>query len=188
MSRPAKGQGVSTGLSGEDLALWQRVTGTVKPIVQARSGVATPAAAPATPVAKPAPKIKPAGPGPAPPARPILAKPAPLADRQGEKRVRRGNLDIVGKLDLHGLTQDGASAAVAGFLARVRGEGGGVVLIVTGKGGRLKGGETTPGILRQRLPDWLASPDLRPLVAGVAEAHRRHGGGGALYVFVRRPG
>ena len=187
MSRPVKGQTHAPGLSPEDQALWQRVTGSVKPIFHARPAAGLDKPAP-VPVAKPVASKRAFTPPPPAPALPVVQKPSPLADRQGEKRVRRGNLDIVGKLDLHGLTQDGARAAVAGVLARVRGEGGGVVLIVTGKGGRLKGGETTPGILRQRLPEWLASPDLRPLVAGVAEAHRRHGGGGALYVFVRRPG
>jgi DNA-nicking Smr family endonuclease len=108
-----------------------------------------------------------------------------LADRGAEKRVRRGKLEIVGKLDLHGYGQDAARAALIGFLLHKHAEGGGVVIVVTGKGGRLRNGETAPGVLRQRLPEWLAAPELRPILSGYAQAHRGHGGAGAYYVFVR---
>lgn len=54
------------------------------------------------------------------------------------------------------------------------------VLVITGKG---VGGD---GVLRRRVPDWLAAPSLRDLIAGVSEAHRRHGGEGALYVALKR--
>jgi DNA-nicking Smr family endonuclease len=40
--------------------------------------------------------------------------------------------------------------------------------------------------LRRRTPEWLASPGLRTVVAGVSEAHRRHGGEGALYVALKK--
>ncbi|MGF2493628.1 Smr/MutS family protein [Ralstonia pseudosolanacearum] len=51
---------------------------------------------------------------------------------------------------------------------------------MTGKGSR---GE---GVLRRYAPEWLAAPALRGVVAGVSEAHRRHGGEGALYVALKR--
>ena len=41
-------------------------------------------------------------------------------------------------------------------------------------------------VLRRAAPEWLAAPHLRPMVAGISEAHRRHGGGGALYVALKR--
>jgi DNA-nicking Smr family endonuclease len=102
--------------------------------------------------------------------------------------VRRGKLEIAERLDLHGLTQDRARAAVVRLVVKLAGEGGGVALVVTGKGGRLANGEPAPGILKQRLPEWLAAGDLRPYIAGFALAHLRHGGGGAYYVFVRALG
>jgi DNA-nicking Smr family endonuclease len=52
--------------------------------------------------------------------------------------------------------------------------------VITGKG---VGGD---GVLRRRVPEWLAAPPIRPHVAGVSEAHRRHGGDGALYVALKR--
>jgi DNA-nicking Smr family endonuclease len=41
-------------------------------------------------------------------------------------------------------------------------------------------------VLRRRVPDWLADPPIREHVAGVSEAHRHHGGEGALYVALKR--
>lgn len=106
--------------------------------------------------------------------------PAP-AERSGEKRVRRGRVEIDGKIDLHGMTQVEARAALARFLGRLAAKDGRCGLVITGKG--RAGGE---GVLRRRLPEWLAEPDLAALSTGYAPAHVRHGGDGAWYVFVRR--
>jgi DNA-nicking Smr family endonuclease len=37
-------------------------------------------------------------------------------------------------------------------------------------------------------PLWLQAPALRDVVVGFGEASRKHGGEGALYVRIRRPG
>jgi DNA-nicking Smr family endonuclease len=64
-----------------------------------------------------------------------------------------------------------------------------VALVITGKG-RPEGGqplmEDARGVLRRAVPQWLASPEFRQFVSGFDEAHRSHGGMGALYVHVRR--
>ena len=54
------------------------------------------------------------------------------------------------------------------------------MLVITGKGAQ------GDGVLRRHVPDWLASPPIRQHVAGISEAHRRHGGEGALYVALKR--
>lgn len=114
--------------------------------------------------------------------------PGPPANRGGEKRVRRGKLEIAARLDLHGFGQDKAEAALGLFLRREVEAGARVVLVVTGRGMRLSAdGERKPGVLKQRLPEWLAAPGLRSIVSGYAEAHASHGGEGAFYVFLRRP-
>jgi DNA-nicking Smr family endonuclease len=87
---------------------------------------------------------------------------------------------IAARIDLHGLDQDQARAALARFLRRAWDDGYRAVLVITGKG--VQG----DGVLRRRAPEWLGAPDLTPIVAGVSEAHRRHGGEGALYVALRR--
>jgi DNA-nicking Smr family endonuclease len=84
------------------------------------------------------------------------------------------------RLDLHGLDQAAAHARLNAFLRRAQDDGWRAVLVITGKGSR------GDGVLRRMVPDWLAAPGLRDVVAGVAEAHRRHGGEGALYVALKR--
>lgn len=106
---------------------------------------------------------------------------APSApDRGAEKRIRRGRVEIEATLDLHGHTQATGRAAVARFLQEARARDYGAVIVVTGIG---SGGA---GVLRRQLPEWLNEPETRPLIAGYARAHRRHGGAGALYVFLKR--
>lgn len=112
--------------------------------------------------------------------------PGPIADRGAERRVRRGHIEIAAKLDLHGFDQSGARAALEIFLWRCAGQGARVVLVVTGKGMRRGRGEPQPGVLRSQTPLWLAAPAMRPIVAGYASAHAKHGGEGAYYVFLRR--
>ena len=96
------------------------------------------------------------------------------------RRLSRGREAVAARIDLHGLTQDAARAALARFIVRSAGEGWRAVLVITGKG---VGGD---GVLRRRVPDWLAEPPIRAHIAGVSEAHRRHGGEGALYVALKR--
>jgi DNA-nicking Smr family endonuclease len=78
------------------------------------------------------------------------------------------------------MDQGRARGALAEFIAAAvaRGERG--VLVITGKGA------LGDGVLRRQVPEWLAEPPLRAFVAGISEAHRRHGGGGALYVALKR--
>jgi DNA-nicking Smr family endonuclease len=182
MSRPPK----SGGLTPEEVDLWRQVTRTVRPLARREAPVIKISALAATRSA--AAKIVSHQTRPAPIAQQHSQAPGsgrPLADRSPEKRVRRGKLDVGARLDLHGFTQDAARAALTRFLLHARADGVRVALVVTGKGGRLHSGETAPGVLKQRLPEWLSGSDLRPLLSGYAEAHQRHGGGGAYYVFLR---
>lgn len=101
----------------------------------------------------------------------------------GRKRRLTRERDIIQmRLDLHGLDQDRARSALIGFLQRAQSDGERAVLVITGKGYH------GDGVLRRRAPEWLADPALRGVVAGVSEAHKRHGGEGALYVALKRRG
>ena len=42
------------------------------------------------------------------------------------------------------------------------------------------------GVLRSMVPVWLNAKELAPMVAGIDPAHQSHGGGGALYVRLKR--
>jgi DNA-nicking Smr family endonuclease len=96
------------------------------------------------------------------------------------RRLHRDRDEHGDRLDLHGLTQDQARAALTGFVLRAWAERQRHVLIITGKG------NLGDGVLRRRVPEWLGQPPLRKVVAGLSEAHRRHGGEGALHVALKR--
>lgn len=163
-------------LTVDEKKLWRRVAASVK----ARRPL--PASHDEEADEKPAPK-RPAAPIAKRGVAPSAAKPAaPPQNRSNEKRVRRGKLDIGGKLDLHGHTQDSARAAVVRFLDVAQGRGDRTVIVITGVG---RGGE---GVLKRRLPEWLAERGVREFVSGYAPAHRDHGGAGAFYVFIKRGG
>ncbi|MGD2133966.1 MAG: Smr/MutS family protein [Maricaulaceae bacterium] len=175
-------------LRPEEKRIWAQVAATVTP----RPGRKTPE--PKEPETGRTRRTK-------PPAKPRALAPGlkrfaeaagspPPAERSGEKRVRRGQVEIDGRLDLHGMTQVEAHAALGGFVMRLRERGGRCGLVITGKGrpgGAMDGGGGE-GVLRRRLPEWLAEPALAPVIAGYAPAHKRHGGAGAWYVFLKRRG
>jgi DNA-nicking Smr family endonuclease len=95
-------------------------------------------------------------------------------------RIHRDREPIGARLDLHGMTQDRARAALESFILRAWDEGHRAILVITGKG------VLGDGVLRRHTPEWLAAPNLAGIVAGVSEAHRKHGGQGALYVALKR--
>ena len=86
---------------------------------------------------------------------------------------------IAHRLALAGRAED-ARAALEGFVLGCWRDGLRSVLVITGKG--LRG----DGVLRRLTPEWLAAPHLQAVVAGISEAHRRHGGEGALYIALKR--
>jgi len=107
------------------------------------------------------------------------AAPDPIEPRR-KRRIVRGHDEIAGRLDLHGLDQDRARRALHDFLLRAHADGARAVLVITGKG------RMGDGVLRRRAPEWLADPALRPIVAGLAQADRHHGGEGAFYIALKR--
>lgn len=111
----------------------------------------------------------------------------PLATmpRRMKSRVGRGAAPIDARIDLHGMRQEEAFAALRRFLADAALRGHTLVLVITGKG-RTAAPDRERGVLRAKVPQWLASADLRNTVIGFEEAHIGHGGEGALYVRVRK--
>lgn len=172
-------------LTRDDLKLWSHVTRQIDPIKgriafryeeELETVIAAPpqVKAPSSGVAKPTAK------SPAPP---------PLApiDRRLRQRLSRGQKPVDGVIDLHGMRQSEAHAALIGFIARAQSEGRSVVLVITGKGAPGEPADhETRGVLRRMVPHWLADPVLRRHVVGFEAAARGHGGDGALYVRIRR--
>jgi DNA-nicking Smr family endonuclease len=128
-----------------------------------------------------APPPAPPTPGPAAPPRPRAAPGAnPGLDRRTEQRLRRGELAIDRRIDLHGLTQAEAHVALDRFVRGAAADGCRMLLIITGKG---SGGEAT---LRRLVPRWLGQGAHAARVLRATPARPQHGGDGALYVLLRR--
>ncbi|WP_299349163.1 Smr/MutS family protein [uncultured Shimia sp.] len=110
-------------------------------------------------------------------------------DKKMFGKMKRGKMLPEGKIDLHGMTVDRAHPALTGFLLRSHAEGKRLVLVITGKG-KSKGDDgpipVRRGILKHQVPQWLSMPPLSGVVLQVAEAHLKHGGTGAYYVYLRR--
>jgi DNA-nicking Smr family endonuclease len=176
----------------DDAALWNRVAREVRPL---RRGTAAKARVTGTGRVEPpsAPKSKSASSRataasraalspPPPPVPPLSAGTAPGLDKRNLTRLRRGQLSIDGRIDLHGMTRDEARTALLAFLAFQLERGARCVLVITGKGVRGRG----TGVIRAALPHWLNDAVLRPGVVAFAEAQPRDGGAGAFYVYLRR--
>ncbi|WP_411287425.1 Smr/MutS family protein [Phenylobacterium sp.] len=165
-------------LKPEEVRVWGVVAATVHPL----PGRSTPKTAEAQ-----ATKAQPAEVAAriAPP-KPVRRQSAPAREAvdgiepRRKRRIARERDPIGARLDLHGLDQDRAKVVLEGFIRRAWEDGYRAVLIITGKG--VQG----DGVLRRRTPEWLAAPSLAGIVAGISEAHRTHGGEGALYVALKR--
>ncbi len=105
--------------------------------------------------------------------------------RKEMHKLARGNATIDARIDLHGMTQAEAHSALQRLLHRSQANGAKFVLVITGKGepNSLRGER---GILRRQVPMWLTLPEFRRYVLGFDVAHAGHGGGGALYVRLRK--
>jgi len=175
-------------LTKDEDALWRGVARSVKPlrpriVKRVAETAAAPVAGKPKPIAKSNAKPVSLQALPRSVAVPPSAPPPTTLDRKTKKKLARGREDIDARLDLHGMTQAEAHAALSHFLHRVQASGGKFVIVVTGKGGR---GEGERGVLRRQVPLWLKLPEFRGLVVGFETAHIGHGGEGALYVRVRR--
>jgi DNA-nicking Smr family endonuclease len=125
--------------------------------------------------------------------RPEVPPLAPL-DRRTSKKLVRGQLTPDATLDLHGMTRHSAEVALLRFVSGARAQGLKLALVITGKGtpGHLLHGRdfhhdpTSRSVLRNLVPALLQEPQFRTHVTGFQPAHPKHGGGGALYLWLRR--
>lgn len=115
-------------------------------------------------------------------------------DGRTDERMRRGLLEPDARLDLHGVTEKDAHRTLLLFLKGAQARNHKLVLVVTGKGKTLDPGapfdmelnRRSRGVLRTAVPRWLNEREFAGLVAGTRAAHRRHGGEGALYIYLRK--
>lgn len=188
------------GLRPDEMELWQRVSETARPLHPKRKQKLE-AVVPKPPVVQ-LPEAAPLKPfrieGPR---RPMLSadlspdlgarlRGQPVAmDAKTHGKMRKGKLAPEARLDLHGMTLERAHPVLNSFILRAQADGKRLVLVISGKGraGPDMGPIPVPrGLLRHQVPIWLNAPMLRPAVLQVTEAHARHGGSGAYYVYLRR--
>lgn len=115
---------------------------------------------------------------------------APLQmDHKHFGRMKRGKLSPDGRIDLHGMTIAQAHPALMSFILDAYADQKRLVLVITGKGKSKPDEGPIPvrmGVLRHNVPNWLRAAPLGPLVLQITEAHAKHGGSGAFYVYLRR--
>ena len=110
-------------------------------------------------------------------------------DAKAFGKMTRGKLAPEARIDLHGMTLAEAHPELIRFILNAQSAGMRLVLVITGKGKR--GDDQGPipqriGALRHQTPHWLRLAPLGPAVLQVTEAHLKHGGAGAYYVYLRR--
>ena len=103
-------------------------------------------------------------------------------ERRTAQKLRRGQIPIDASLDLHGMTQSEAYAALRASLQRSQALGHRCLLVITGKGT----GRANSGILKAMVPQWLDQSINRNRVLAFKTAQPQHGGTGAVYVLLRR--
>ena len=97
-------------------------------------------------------------------------------------------------LDVQGLPEQLAEGVIQNFLRGVQAIHFKLVLVVTGKCARaapdapfdMELNYRSRGILKAVVPRWLSEAAFASIVAGTQAAHKRHGGEGALYVYLRK--
>jgi len=168
-------------LSPEEAALWAKVTATIRPLSREAGD------APDLPVA---PQALPTGRmAPARPALPSIKTAVPhhsaTLDGGWDRRLRSGRVEPDRTLDLHGHSLDRAWEAIDRGLERSIAAGDRVLLLITGH--ERKGEPPLErGRIRAAVHDWLAVSRHASRIAAVRGAHRRHGGGGSLYIILRK--
>ncbi|GGW25437.1 DNA mismatch repair protein MutS [Gemmobacter lanyuensis] len=194
-------------LRPEEAELWQAVARTAKPMHAPTLHRKLPDADPMPPLHKP--EVLPAPPEPKlnrfrigerkreapvldtlPPLAERLATAPVLMDRKNHDRMVRGKLSPEARLDLHGMTVAEAHPELIRFILNAWNDGLRLVLVITGKGKQGPDHGPIPiryGVLKHQVPHWLHLPPLGPCVLQVTEAHLKHGGSGAYYVYLRRP-
>lgn len=206
MKKPHGKGGRREPAADEDEAIWKYTAASIEPLKRGKPRVhASDRATTDAPKAKTPPKqesskksavlkhetVKPSHAAPAvSPRRP----PPDLSefDRNSARKIRGGRIEIEARVDLHGLRQSEAHAALRAFLFRCQNRGLRFVLIITGKG---KSGsasdspyenyENERGVLKRNVPRWLEEPDVRSIVVSYTTAAIQHGGEGAIYVHLR---
>lgn len=98
-------------------------------------------------------------------------------------RLRRGEFAVQAHIDLHGMIQVDAKTALEQFILDAVRKGLRTVLVVHGRGRRSPGGMP---VLKHAAAQWLSHGVTGGYVLAFSTARPSDGGGGAMYVLLRR--
>lgn len=118
----------------------------------------------------------------------VAAHPVAM-DRKTFGKMKKGRISPEARIDLHGMTIAQAHPMLTRFILNAVDADRRLVLVITGKGKHKDDGGPIPvrhGVLRHQVPHWLNTAPLRQHVLQITEAHLKHGGQGAYYVYLRR--
>lgn len=174
-------------LTADEAQLWATVAATIRPLSREKASEPPieigPARAPTLPkpVAGRVPPLR-AVPPVAPKARTFQDG---GLDGHWDRRLRSGDVRPDRIIDLHGHNLDGAWSAIDQGLERAISRGERLVLLITG---HARPGEppVQRGKIRAAVYDWLSASRHAERIAAVRGASKRHGGGGSLYLILRR--
>lgn len=182
-------------LSGEDRKLWDFVTRSIRPLDKTpkdlRKGRTPKPSAHAKEVKEQTEgldRLLPVWKIPGFGLKPAEGAPVPTQagiDRRTSDRLKRGEMQIERRLDLHGMRQSEAQDRLTRFLLDCHDADCRCVLVITGKGNRFNP-EQEAGILRRQLPVWIGMTPLSPIVLSYSKARPKDGGDGAFYILLRR--
>ncbi len=96
------------------------------------------------------------------------------------RNFNKGNVEIEDKLDLHGYTEIEAKKKLKKFIFKCINKKKRLVLVITGKGFR---GE---GVIKNNIINWLNENELRNMILAINYASMKHGGEGAIYIFLKK--
>ena len=110
-------------------------------------------------------------------------------DASTAKKFKDGSFKIEEELDLHGCTEDAAFDKVINFVKNAYIKGRRCVAIITGKGLHVEKGDEifkSRGVLKERVPQWLNLPEIRPLILAINHPQPKDGGSGVIKILIRR--
>ena len=171
-------------LSPDEQELWGRVTATIRPLsrdfIDRPEATEEPGQTPEPkPAARPQQRVRISV------AQPVRPRPGTTLDGSWDRRLKGGAVEPDRVIDLHGHNLDQAWTAIDRGLDQAIQRGDRIVLLITG---HARPGEppVQRGKIRAAVDDWLHASRHAGRIAAVRGAHRRHGGGGSLYIVLRR--
>ncbi len=108
--------------------------------------------------------------------------------RSKQRALTRGQLEPTARIDLHGDRLETARERFERFVKTSAQDRHKIILVVTGKGGQVRQsdfGLQVSGVIKRAFPEWVRAPEMSKLIAHFCPSHKKHGGEGAFYIFIR---